>query len=150
VRRSCGRSRSRPARIDAERARARRDAQAGALRARAGFLDRVFVAAAAELPRALDAPGSSGALALLVGETLEFFAGKPAVIRCRPGLADRVQQLVASLGSVRVSPDDSVPEGVVVEAEDGSVMVNNTLIERMGRFLPLLSIELVAGIGKEP
>jgi vacuolar-type H+-ATPase subunit E/Vma4 len=136
--------------MDAERARARRDAHAGALRARARFLDRTFAAAAAELPRALDAPANTEALAMLVGETLEFFQGKPAVIRCRVGLADRVRQLVSSLGSVRVSPDDSVPEGVIVEAEDGSLMVNNTLIARMQRFQPMLSIELVARIGKEP
>ena len=130
--------------MDAHLARARRDARVATLVAREAFLDRTFEAVEAELPRALDAPEHADVLAQLASEALEFFPDTPAVVRCRAGLAERVREIAASLGAANVSRDDSVPEGVIVEAADASAAVHNTLIERLRRLRPLLAIELVA------
>ena len=136
--------------MDSTRARARREARIATLRARDGFLERTFGAAEAELPGTLDAAPHADALARLVAEALDFFPGTPSVVRCRAGLADRVSALAASLGAVRASSDDSVPEGVIVEAEDGSATVNNTLVERLRRLRPMLSIEILARVSEAP
>jgi vacuolar-type H+-ATPase subunit E/Vma4 len=136
--------------IDSARARARREARIATLRARDAFLERTFAAAEAELPGALDAPAYAAALPGLIAEALAFFPGVPAIVRCRTGLASRVSVPTESLGAIRLAMDDSVPEGVIVEAEDGSATVNNTLVERLRRRRPVLSIELLARLREAP
>jgi vacuolar-type H+-ATPase subunit E/Vma4 len=129
---------------DAQRAMARRQTRAQMLQARDAFLDRVFAAVTARLPNILEAPSRADALRRLVQEAAGYFPSTPAVIRCRRALADRLNGAGPSLGAMSVVPDESVSEGVVVAAVDGSLAVDNTLIGRLRWLRPILSIELVS------
>ena len=133
---------------DAGKARLRHEGAVGILHARNRLLERVFDTASAAFPHALDLPAHEGALQGLIAEALAFVPEVPVIVRCRPGLAARALALVASLGNVRVESDASLPEGVVVEAEDGSVRIDNTLADRLRRLRPALSVELLARLGE--
>jgi vacuolar-type H+-ATPase subunit E/Vma4 len=132
---------------DARRARARRDARVQILRARETFLDRVFAAVEAELPGVLDAIERTRALEQLVREALDYFPSSRVIVRCRAALAERLSGMAESLGGLSIVPDESVAEGVIVEKDDRSAAVDNTLSARLRRLRPLLSIELLARIG---
>jgi vacuolar-type H+-ATPase subunit E/Vma4 len=123
---------------------ARRQTRSRMLQARNAFLERVFAAAIARLPGILEAPARTSALHQLVQEAVDYFPSTPAAIRCRRALADRLNGLGPSLGTVSVVPDESVLEGVVVAAADGSLAVDNTLVGRLRWLRPMLSIELVS------
>ncbi|MGH7696025.1 MAG: V-type ATP synthase subunit E [Gemmatimonadaceae bacterium] len=128
---------------DAQRAKARREARALVLHARNAFLDRVFGAVMPRLSGLLQAPACNDALRQLFLEAASYFSSTPAVVRCRPALVDRLNGVVQSHGA-SVAPDESVPEGIIVEAVDGSLAVDNTLIGRLRWLRPELSIEIVS------
>jgi vacuolar-type H+-ATPase subunit E/Vma4 len=121
----------------------RRETRERILQVRNAFLDRVFSAVTARLPSILEAPSRADALQRLVQEAVGYFPSTPAVVRCRRALADRLNGTGPTLG-VSVVPDESVPEGVVVAAVDGSLAVDNTLIGRLRWLRPALSIEVVS------
>ena len=127
---------------DAQRAKARREARSLVLQARNAFLDRVFGAVTPRLSGLLEAPACSGALRQLVAEAASYFSSTPAIIRCRPALVDRLNGVVQSRG-MSVAPDESVPEGIILEAVDRSLTVDNTLIGRLRWLRPALSIAIV-------
>lgn len=134
---------------DAQRATARRETRERILQVRNAFLERVFAAVTARLPSILESPSRAAALQRLVQEAVGYFPSTPAVVRCRRALADRLNGTGPLLGAVSVVPDESVPEGVVVEAVDGSLAVDNTLIGRLRWLRPALSIELVSRFESE-
>ena len=133
---------------DARRAVALRDARASRLRARDAFLDRVFSLVTARLPGTLDDPIHADAVTQLAREALQYVPGD-AVVRCRASLARRLKGAADALGSVRIVADDSVSEGVVVAAEDGSVTIDNTLDSRLRWLRPRLTIDLLARFESE-
>lgn len=136
--------------VDARRARARREASIEVLRARSRFLDRIFADASAAFPGALSDPTRSATVEFLVTEALAFFPGTLVTIRCRTGLAAVVTKATESTDSVTVVAADSVPEGIIVEARDGSARIENTLEARLRQLRPLLSIELLAAVEERP
>jgi vacuolar-type H+-ATPase subunit E/Vma4 len=131
---------------DARRATAMREARARRLQARDAFLERVFAAAASQLPGTLETPAHAAALLRLAHEALEFMP-RDAVVRCRPSLVSRFTASAVALGTARVVSDDSVREGVVVADNEGRVMIDNTLDHRLRWMRPLLAIELLARFG---
>ena len=133
---------------DARRAAALRDARASRLRARDAFLDRVFSLVTARLPGTLDDPIHEDAVTQLAREALQYVPGD-AVVRCRASLARTLNGAAAALGSARIVADDSVTEGVVVAAEDGSVTIDNTLDSRLRWLRPRLTIDLLARFENE-
>jgi vacuolar-type H+-ATPase subunit E/Vma4 len=133
---------------DARRAAALRDARAGRLRARDEFLDRVFTTVTARLPGTLDDPTHADALTRLAHEALQYVPGE-AVVRCRASLARSLNVPAAALGNARIVADDSVAEGVVVAAEDGSVTIDNTLESRLHWLRSRLAIDLLARFESE-
>jgi vacuolar-type H+-ATPase subunit E/Vma4 len=134
--------------VEVERARAQRASAVRVVRAREACLDRLFGAAGQALERALDSPDYAAAPGALTSEALEFFAGVPVVVRCRTSLVDRVREMSESSRVSSVVPDDTLDHGVVVEAVDKSVIVDNTVGARLRRLRPALSIELLRRIGE--
>jgi vacuolar-type H+-ATPase subunit E/Vma4 len=108
------------------------------------------MAAEAAVPRTFDQPSTGAAFRRLVDEAVACFPDAPVVIRCRSGLAARLESSRQSLGAARVTVDDAVPDGVIVEAADGSARVDNTLIARLRRLRPGLSIALVDAVADPP
>jgi len=132
---------------EVERARAQRASTVRVVRARDACLDRLFSAATKALEHALDSPHYVTAPGALTSEALEFFSGVPVVVRCRTTLVDRVRA-AAPLYVSAVVPDDTLDFGIVAEAVDKSVIVDNTVGARLRRLRPALSIELLQRIGE--
>lgn len=137
---------------DAElaRVRAQRAAAVRVVQARDACLERIFRATEDALARALDSPEYAAAPGALATEALAYFTDVPVVIRCRTSLAGSVRAGTPRSDDVAVVPDDSVPPGVVVEASDGSVIVDNTVEARLRRMRPSLAIEVLERIGASP
>jgi vacuolar-type H+-ATPase subunit E/Vma4 len=66
------------------------------------------------------------------------------VVRCRPDAAPLIERLVAGRTGVTVAPDADARAGVLGEAADGSVVVDNTLAAWLTRRRPELAAGLAA------
>lgn len=135
---------------DVARARAQRAAAVGMVQARDACLERIFRATDDALARALDSPDYATAPGGLATEALVYVSGVPVVVRCRTSFVQTVRAVVQPWRDVVVMPDDTVAPGVLVEARDGSVIVDNTVGARLRRMRPLLSIEVLERIGAIP
>jgi vacuolar-type H+-ATPase subunit E/Vma4 len=133
---------------EVERARAQRAAAVRVVQSRHACLDRVFRAAEEALDTALESPDYAAAPGAMAAEALEFFSGVPVVVRCRTALVERVRTAMLSSAVASVVADDALAPGVVVEAADQSVIVDNTVGARLRRLRPALSIELLRRIGE--
>lgn len=125
--------------LDARRARARHEARVHVLRVRSQFMDRIFHAADAALPGILDQAAAHETLTTLCREALDFFPLGGARIRCRGTLARTIAEV---LPRAAIVVDDGVPEGVIVESNDGRARIDNTLAARLQRLRPALSIAI--------
>jgi vacuolar-type H+-ATPase subunit E/Vma4 len=139
------------ARLAAERRHAMACATAAAerghreawLRERDRVLDRVFTEAEQALAVApLDRYERS--LGTAVDDTLRYLERLPSVLRCRPDAAPLVQRLVAGRAEVTVEFGAEARAGILGEAADGSVIVDNTLAAWLARRRPELAAALVA------
>lgn len=128
-----------------ELADARRRAHGRALEARHARLARVLdraralaseVAASDEYRRAL--PGH-------LDEALAYVEGLRPRVRCQAVFAPLLRPAVARHDGADLVVDDAMGPGVVVEAADGSVLVDNTLEARLIRVAP----GMAAAIAKE-
>jgi vacuolar-type H+-ATPase subunit E/Vma4 len=77
-----------------------------------------------------------------VQEALSFLEGLRPRVRCRASLAAVVQPSVAQHTGATLVVDDAVAAGVVAEADDGSVLVDNTIKARLARREPDLATAL--------
>lgn len=84
-----------------------------------------------------------------VDATLRYLEGLPAVLRCRRDAAPVVERLVAGRTGVTVVPDADVGAGVLGEAADGSVVVDNTLTAWLTRRRPELAAALAARLEED-
>jgi vacuolar-type H+-ATPase subunit E/Vma4 len=130
---------------DAQRAAVLRESRQAILAARDAFLERVFEAAEAELRGTLLTTRGAASVVGLVREALPYLPPAP-IVRCRSDLVEPLQRAIASLGPARLLRDDTLGEGVIVQAEDGSVLIDNTLENRLRWLRPVLSIELLARV----
>ena len=111
------------------------------LRERARVLDRIFSEAAAELGTA--APDRYRALLPgLIGGTLRFLAGAPAVVTCRPEIAAEVEASLPGESRVTAHPSRDAAAGILGQSADGSVAVDNTLPAMLRRRQAELAIAL--------
>lgn len=126
-----------------ELALTRRQAHARELEARHAQLARILARAHALVP----AVGASAlyleALPSHLQEAMSFVEGLPSRVRCQAALAPRLQATIAQYPDTVLAVDDTVGPGVVVEAIDGSVIVDNTLAGRLARAQASLAIELL-------
>ena len=137
--------------FDTRRAGAVREARVRVLMARDQFLGRIFAAVEQALPGVLDAPSSAEVLHRLYREAMACFPDAAVRVRCRHGLATVLRSDGDSSGRIEVAADDAIPEGMVLESLDGSLRVDNTLVARLRRLRPALSIVLIdAASSREP
>jgi vacuolar-type H+-ATPase subunit E/Vma4 len=140
VARVTGASRHALARATAAAGRRHREAR---LRERERVIDQVLAEAALVLATA-SLERYQAILEPAVDATLRYLEGLPAVLRCRPDAAPQIERLVAGRTGVTVAPDADARAGVLGEAEDGSVAVDNTLTAWLTRRRPALAAGLAA------
>ena len=136
------------ARITLERAlaAARHAARERALEARAALLDRVFAAIRAVLPEAAISAEYQARMANELEQARAFTAERPAVVRCAPGLAEKLRQVARTNGRLKIEPDGGISAGFRVATEDGALEVDATLEGRLRRAQPRIAIEALAGL----
>jgi vacuolar-type H+-ATPase subunit E/Vma4 len=65
------------------------------------------------------------------------------VVRCPPGWTKVLKATLANRPAVRVEAVEGLGAGVVICAADGSVEIDATLENRLGRLWPGIAIELL-------
>jgi vacuolar-type H+-ATPase subunit E/Vma4 len=124
-----------------ERATARRQARAGELEALHTQIRRVLTRARELVPAAAASAPYAAVVPRHLEQALLFVEGVPARTRCQAAFASLVAPIVTRYGAQLVL-DENVGPGVVVEAADGSVVVDNTLTSRLARAESRLTIDL--------
>lgn len=111
------------------------------LRERARVLDRIFGEAALEL----GAAGPDRYRALLpgmIGETLRFLVGTPAVLTCRPEIAAEVEAALPGESGVTVHASSDAAAGILGQSAEGGMVVDDTLPALLRRRQAELAIAL--------
>ncbi len=122
------------------------------LTARAEALDRIFAAAAAQLPAFADHPDLGAVVGRSIVQALRCVPAKGAVVRCNRAVADAVAPLLDALGVLPelVVVDDTVPLGVRVASADGGVLVDATFARRLERDRAALAIAVAQQLTGPP
>jgi hypothetical protein len=127
--------------MERERASARRRARARELETLHHQIRRILTRARALVPEVAASPRYAAALPLHFEQALLFVEGLHPRVRCQAACAAVLAPMVARCGAELVI-DESVGPGVFVEAGDGSVLVDQTLVSRLTRDERRLTIEL--------
>jgi vacuolar-type H+-ATPase subunit E/Vma4 len=122
---------------------ARREARARELAARHALLGRVFERARALIPEVAASAAYRAALPSHLAEALSYLEGTHPRIHCQAGLAPTIQSAITRHSGAQVMIDETVAPGIVAEAADGSVVVDNTLAARLAGVETRLAIELL-------
>jgi vacuolar-type H+-ATPase subunit E/Vma4 len=125
---------------------ARREKRRAVLESRQRLLQRVFDAVHGLLPGALDLDAYRKSLPAVLGGALAALGEGPVVIRCTPAIRPLLETLERPAGTSVVS-DDTVGNGFLVQATDGSVDVVDTLEERLERRRTELTRRLFEQLG---
>ena len=139
--------------IAEEGARASSEVRAGELarlraarRARLAFIERVLARARVLLEDAEHDGAYLDGIAAQTGEALRYVDDRPITLRCRPALAARLAQAMVGRGEIVLEPDATCPVGVVLEARDRSVVVDDTLAARLERLAAEIGPSLVSEV----
>jgi vacuolar-type H+-ATPase subunit E/Vma4 len=130
-----------------ELAVARRDARARELEATHAQIARILERARQLIDEVCRSSAYIGAVAAHTEESLSFLEGVPVLVRCPASLVTAVTGTVERRAGTRIVVDDSIGPGIVAEAEDGSVVVDNTLRARLSRREADLSCTLAQELG---
>ena len=130
-----------------ELAVARHEARGAELAARRAQLTRILDRARALLPDVAASAAYVGILPAHLEEALSFLEGLRPRVRCQSAVAPVLQDTVDRQPGAQLVIDESVGPGVVAEAADGSVIVDNTLAARLARAEARLTIELRRKLG---
>jgi vacuolar-type H+-ATPase subunit E/Vma4 len=125
-----------------ELAMARRQARANELEARRAQIARVLKRARTLLLEIAASPAYVGAVASHVEEALSFLEGLQPRVRCQAAFAPLLQEPIARHEGAQLVIDESIGPGFVAEAADGSVVVDDTLAERLARAETRLTMAL--------
>ena len=128
-------------------ATARQQARARQLEARHAQITRILERARALLSEAAASASYGNALPAHAHEALSFLEGLRPRVRCASAFAPLLRATIARHDDAELIIDDSVGPGVVAEAADGSLTVDNTLAARLARAEPRLAIELSRKLG---
>lgn len=123
-------------------AEARQQARARELEARYAQIDRVLAQSRVLIPDVAQSELYAAALPQHVDEALSFLEGLRPRVRCHTGFVPIVQATIGRHPGATIVPDDTVSPGIVAEAADGSVIVDNTLAARLDRARIWLTMEL--------
>lgn len=122
---------------------ARRAARARELAARRELLDRVLARARTLIPEVAASAAYRDALPSHLVEALSYLQGARPRVRCQAAFATIVQSAIANHAGAYVVIDETVGPGVVLDIDDGKVVVDNTLAARLARVETRLAIELL-------
>jgi vacuolar-type H+-ATPase subunit E/Vma4 len=122
------------------------------LEARAAALDRIFVEAERRFGSLASHPGLRDLLAAMLSDGLGCLPAGAASVACAGAVADAAHAALASTGrdDVTLRLDEGVPIGVMIEAGDGSVVVDGTFARRLARERPRLSTVLARRLLENP
>jgi vacuolar-type H+-ATPase subunit E/Vma4 len=129
---------------------ARRDARREVLEARARLLDRVFSAARTRFTGALVVAEYRAALPAQLADALGCLGDRPGTVRCHPDLLQELRRLVGNRTGIRVLPDPAVGSGFKVASEDGGVVIDGTLEDRLARLETRIKQEVLAQLETRP
>jgi vacuolar-type H+-ATPase subunit E/Vma4 len=127
--------------LERERALARRRARARELEAFHSQIRRILTRAHALVPDVAASALYIAALPSHLEQALLFVEGLHPRVRCQAACAAVLTPIVDRCGA-QLEIDESVGPGVFVEAENGSVLVDDTLAARLTRGQSRLTIEL--------
>jgi vacuolar-type H+-ATPase subunit E/Vma4 len=134
----------RAANRDGDLARTRRAARGEELKARYALLARVLDRARALAPETGASESYQRVLPSHLEEALSYVQGLRPRVRCQANAASVLRPVAARHDGAEIVIDETIGPGVVVEAADGSVVVDNTLAARLARIEPKLAVELLA------
>lgn len=145
---------------EARVAEARRQARRQVLEARGDLLDRVRREAARRLETDEAVEACARDIGARLSDALAYLGERDAVVRCRPALAREISgDLRATRApggppphrtpSVEIEADPDAPVGFLVRAADGSLVVDDTLAERLRRSWGGLAVEVVRAVEAE-
>jgi vacuolar-type H+-ATPase subunit E/Vma4 len=126
-------------------AAARRVAHTAQLEARTRAIDKVLAAArhiVSEMPPAAVAAES----VRMLGEAMRFAPDDALVVRCAPEAVAAIRAAVAQRGNVNVEPADIVGPGVIITTADGTLRIEDTLMDRLDRQRIRLAVEIIAKV----
>jgi vacuolar-type H+-ATPase subunit E/Vma4 len=120
-------------RSELERALAgfRRAARGEELRARERLMQRILAEARSRLPGSTRRPAFQGQLPDLTRQALEALGSRPATLRCSPELQETLGHLVRDRSGLRVIPDEGIGTGFRLISDDGSLVIDATLEDRL-------------------
>jgi vacuolar-type H+-ATPase subunit E/Vma4 len=121
---------------------ARRHARTRELEALHEQLARILARARALVPEIADSASYREALPSHLEEALSFLENVRSRVRCQAAFAASLQPTIDRHGHAELVIDESVGPGVVAEATDGFVVVDNTLVARLARAEARLATEL--------
>ncbi len=121
---------------------ARRQARTRELEAVHAQLARILERARALAPEIARSASYREALPSHLDEALSFLEGVRSRVRCQAAFAASLQPTIDRHADAELVIDESVGPGVVAEATDGSVVVDNTLAARLTRAEASLATEL--------
>lgn len=127
--------------VEAQQARARE------LEATHAQIARIFARARRIIPEVAGSPAYVAALAEHIDEAVSFLEGLRPRVCCGSALVPAVRPLIEKYEGATLQIDESIGSGVVVEAADRSVVVDNTLTARLSRAETRLAIELARRLG---
>jgi vacuolar-type H+-ATPase subunit E/Vma4 len=129
-----------------ELALARRQARGRELEARHAQLARILSRAHELVPEIAASNAYRDALSAHLAEALSYVEGLRSRVRCAATFAPIVERVVAGHEGAELVIDESVGPGAIVDADDGAVVVDNTLAARLSRLEAHLAIELLKEI----
>ena len=128
-------------------ARVRRQAHARELEARHVVMARILDRARSLMADASGSVPYVAALPAHLAEALSYLEGVPARVRCGAATASHLRPLLGKRPDVTLVVDESIGPGLIAEAADESVVVDNTLAARLSRLHARLAVELLAEVG---
>lgn len=126
-----------------ELALARRQARGRVLEARRAQIARILDLARSLVPDVATATAYVEVLPAHLAEALSFLEGLRPRVRCQAAVGAVLQDTIDRHPGAALVIDESVGPGIVAEAADGSVIVDNTLVARLARAEPRLAIQLL-------
>ena len=121
---------------------ARRNARARELEAQHALLARVAARARSLLHEAAAASAYGAVLPRHLDEALSFLHGLHPRVRCQAAFVPILAPAIAHHEDATLDVDETIGPGIIAEASDGSVAVDNTLAARLTRVEPALAVEL--------
>ncbi len=131
-----------------ELAHARRLARTRELEAQHALLGCILDRARDQMSKEAASPQYMAVLPRHLEEALSHLEGLAAQVRCGPSAAAVLRSAVSARPSLDVVVDEAIGPGLVAEAADGSVIVDNTLAARLARRETRLAVELLAEVGR--